>query len=114
MTEQAIETIGPYLNACNVRLVGKNIITTLTGTFNVVYSSIRDEITDSTELDLDVPLQYLLILYCCIAFYESKKKTEVVDMYRREYENGISEYKVNKEDFVEEVVKDVYSTTTEV
>ena len=71
-----IEKLTPSLSGSD-RRIGNSVITDKTGIFELIYSYVRPIPTDTEELDMDETLQYLIILYCCIAYYEYKKKNYI-------------------------------------
>lgn len=105
-----IEKITPSLGLTD-RKVGNSILTDNTGTFNLIYSYIRTAPGDTEELDMDETLQYLIVLYCCIAYYEYKKRAETTQLYLNKYEMKKRQYIEDMQSYMEEGTQDVYGTT---
>lgn len=103
----SIESITPALGN-DFRKVGNTILTSKTGTFNVIYTMARDTIgSDTEELDLHTDLFDAVILYGAVRYYDYRKKTEQSQWLMQQYEKCKSDFVLN--DVMYEVTQDVYS-----
>jgi hypothetical protein len=102
-----IEYISPSLDSTDKR-IGKNILTSKTGTFELIYSYIREPlVNDTDEPDLDLALQYALAMYGCYKYSEYKKRDNMVQMFMQSYQNEVSNF-LDRSDVQEEYIQDVY------
>ena len=108
----SIESISPVLGTSD-RIVGNAILTAQDTTFTLIYSLVRDVLSDKDELDLNQGLINSVISYCCYMYYKYKKKLDVANQYIQEYENSKQNYIMNQNNNVIETVVDVYATDTE-
>jgi hypothetical protein len=101
-----IKKITPNLLKTETR-IGNAIFSDRSVTFNVVYSAVPEPMVDDTDTpDLSLALRYLLSTYACFSYYSYRKKANIADMFKAEYESE-KQSLLNSMDSIEETVQDV-------
>ena len=77
-------------------IIDNNIVTSKTGTLELLYKYVRETLVDyNEEPDIHILLQYAMVNYACYKYFLYRKKTEVAQSFNTQYENYI--YKFEKE-----------------
>jgi hypothetical protein len=103
----SIESLSPELNPGDSK-IGNAILTSLEGTFTLVYSYTREPLVDDTEEpDLNSKYFYPLALYGAYAYYKHRKKSNEEQSFYSSYRQAIEDLKPN--DNLPSKIKDVYN-----
>lgn len=75
------------------RLIGSNIITDKEGILEIIYSYIREPLTnDNDEPDLHLDLQYALANFACYKYFLYRKKVEIANGFLNNYESKVYKF----------------------
>lgn len=97
LPEDFISVIKCTPELTNERIIGNSIITDKEGTYELLYSYVREQLeNDNDEPDLHLTLQYALIQYACYKYFLHRKKINVADSFYKNYEMYIYKFETEK------------------
>lgn len=104
-----IEQISPAL-IFGERRIGNTILSARDITFTLIYSYIREPLSEMTdELEMSDKYKFLLSTYACYIYFQYRKKNQVADMYLNEYLTQIRNL-YEDDNLGEESINDTYET----
>lgn len=80
-------------------IIDNNIITSKTGTLELLYKYVRETLVDDNdEPDIHLLLQYAMVNYACYKYFLYRKKVEVAQSFNNQYEGYVFKFEQESKD----------------